>query len=83
MSACAGGVSYLQPSECLSGETGFDVFVAVLALAVVGCVGRLVSGGGSLPGDSDADVDAEKPRPNVLGRGGARAGAAARLAGGC
>ena len=54
----------LQPSECLSGGTGFGVVIevlrAVLAAAVVGCVGGPVSGGGSLPGDGDADVDAEE-----------------------
>ena len=36
-----------------------EVGRAVLAPAVVGCVGGPVSGGGSLPGDSDADMDAE------------------------
>jgi len=56
----------LQPSECLSGGTGFgaviNVLRAALAAAVVGCVGGPVSGGGSLPGDGDADVDAEQSR---------------------
>jgi len=56
----------LQLSECLSGRYAVSAVVglvrAVLATAVVGGVGRPVSGGGALPGDCDADVDAEQPR---------------------
>ena len=67
----------LQPSECLSGGTGFNAFIdvrqAVLAAAVVGRVGGPVSGGGSLPGDSDADVDAEQSGQQGCGEFGGEA----------
>ena len=46
---------------------------AVLATAVVGCVGRPVSGGGALPGDCDADVDVEQPREQGGGEFGGEA----------
>ena len=46
---------------------------AVLAAAVVGCVGRPVSAAGALPGDCDADVDAEQSREQRGGQFGSEA----------
>src|SRR5260370_32512360 len=67
----------LQPSECPSRGTGFGTFIdvrrAALASAVVGGVGRPVSGRGSLPGDSDADVDAEQSGQKGCGEFGGEA----------
>src|SRR5712691_1458954 len=67
----------LQPSECLSRGIGSGLFIdvcrAVLASAVVGCVGGPVSGGGSLPGDCDADMDAEEPCQEGCGEFGGEA----------
>ena len=64
-------------ADLAAGAAGFGTFInvrrAALTSAVVGRVGRPVSGRGSLPGDSDADVDAKQSGQQGCGEFGGEA----------